>query len=183
VASNTVVIAGCDGQVRTIDLATGRQRAAVSIGPNFAATPAYGSGCVFVGGLGGEYLCVRLSDAKVLWKVIAAANGGAAYASAAVQGTAVIFASRNHTVFRLDRATGRTVWVFKTKDQVESSPVIAGNRVFFGCNDGNLYAVDLASGREVWRFAAGAGISASPAVGQNRLVIGATDGAIYAFGG
>ena len=97
-------------------------------------------------------------------------------------GDAVIFASRSKKIFRLNRATGKVVWYYRTPGEVESSPVIAGNTIFAGCMDGKLYAFSLANGKKLWQYDAGAGIKASPAIGQGRLVIGSTDGAIYCFG-
>ena len=82
----------------------------------------------------------------------------------------------------LRRSDGRERWRFRTRDQIDSSPVVVANRVFFGSTDGTLYAVGLRDGRERWRFAAGSPITASPAVANQRLVIGTEDGAIYCFG-
>jgi len=73
------------------------------------------------------------------------------------------------------------VWTYRTKGQVNSSPVISGSTVYVGSDEGNLYALDLASGRLKWRFAAGAEIKGSPAIGSSRLVIGSGDGAVYCF--
>jgi outer membrane protein assembly factor BamB len=177
-----VIIAGCDGKVRTIDAASGQQRAAAELGFNFGASAAYSQGAAFVGSMTGEYASVRVSDGKVLWQVTAKRNDGATYGSPAVSGDLVVFPSRNHNVFCLQRQTGKTRWVFTARDQVDSSPVIVAGRVYFGCDDGNLYGLELESGRKVWQFAAGARIAASPAVGRGRMVIGTMDGAVYCFG-
>jgi outer membrane protein assembly factor BamB len=165
-----------------IGLATGKEQRSVELGGNFGCAPAYASGCVFVGSMDGAYYSVRLSDARVMWQREETRTGAAIFASAAVIGDAVIFPSRSNAVFRVHRKTGREVWSFSTRGDVNSSPVINGQHVFFGSGDGNLYRVRLADGVKDWQFSAGAGISASPAIGQRRLVIGAEDGAVYCFG-
>jgi len=181
-AAGLVMIAGCDGVMRMISLATGKQQRVAELGGNFAGAPAYGSGCVFVGSMDGTYYSVRLSDAKIMWQRQEARQGAAIFASAAVVEDAVIFASRSNAVFRVNRDTGKEIWSFRTRGDVNSSPVVNGGDVFFGSADGNLYRVRLADGVKTWQFSAGAGISASPAIGQRRLVIGAEDGAVYCFG-
>lgn len=181
-AGGLVMIAGCDGLLRIIDLGTGRQVRAATLGGNFAAAAAYASGAVYVGGLEGKYYAVRLSDAAVLWQHEEPSRTSGIYASAAVIGDAVVFASRSNNVFRVDRASGEVEWTFSTRSDIDSSPVINGDHVFFGSSDGNIYRIALSNGRQVWSFHAGAAISASPAVGQRRLVIGAADGAVYCFG-
>jgi len=176
-----VVIAGCDGKVRCISVKTGRQTASATVDANFGAPPAALGGTVLVGSLSGVYLRMRLSDGHLLWQVREKEDGAACYAGAAIQGDTAIFASRSCRVFRVDARNGRPVWTYRTKGQVNSSPVISGSTVYVGSDEGNLYALDLASGRLKWRFAAGAEIKGSPAIGSSRLVIGSGDGAVYCF--
>lgn len=181
-AGGLVMIAGCDGYLRIIDLATGREKRSALLGGNFAGAPAYADGAVYVGSMDGRYWGVRLSDAKILWAREEDSRTSAIYASAAVMGDAAVFASRSDDVFCVDLASGRTKWTFATRSDVNSSPVINHGHVIFGSSDGNIYRVRLSDGQKVWSFNAGAPISASPAIGQRRLVIGAEDGAVYCFG-
>ncbi len=141
-AGGLVMIASCDGVLRIIDLATGRQVRAAMLGGNFAGAPAYASGVVYVGGLEGKYYAVRLSDAAIVWQHEEPSRTSGIYASAAVMGDAVVFASRSNNVFRVDRATGNVAWTFATRSDVDSSPVINGSHVIFGSSDGNVYRVD-----------------------------------------
>jgi outer membrane protein assembly factor BamB len=181
VVGDRAVIAGCDGYVRGINRQTGKEMDVTYLGGNFATAPAYGSGAVFVGDMGGQYAALRLADGKVLWKADLSQNGGASYCSAAVSGDYVVLGSRNQTVFALSRATGKRRWVFAAGAAVDSSPVVAGKRVFVGCDNGRLYCLDLPSGRKVWQYALGSAIAASPALGSDRLVIAASSGTVYCF--
>ena len=168
--------------MRIISLETGKQIASAELGGNLGASPAYSDGCVFVGSMDGHYAAVRVSDGAVMWQVEARKNGGASYGSAAVYGDAVVFGSRNKTVFRLARGTGRSVWTFDAGGQVDSSPVMCCYVVFFGTDEGKVFGLDLATGKPIWQFNAGSSITASPAIAYQRMVIGTTDGAIYCFG-
>lgn len=182
VTGRRVVIAGCDGIVRVLDLAAGKQRAACTIpDTNFAASAAGAADRVFVGALNGLRLCVRLADGKALWRSQEQAPGAAVFASPALAASAVIYGSRSRNVYALDPATGRQRWAFTTRGDVDSSPVVAGGMVWFGDDSGQLYGLSLATGKQAWRFRAGGAIKASPAVSQGRLVIGVSDGALYCF--
>jgi len=180
IAGGMAIIAGCDGQARGIGLKDGAQRLSVRLEGNLAAGPACRDGIVYFGSLSGDYLALRLSDSKVLWQK--AEEGGQFFSTAAVTDSAAVFSSRSGSVFCVNPKDGKTVWTFKTKGSVDSSPVVSGKHVYVGSDDGNLYALGLADGKEAWRFAAGGAVRASPAVAAGRLVIGTEDGAVYCFG-
>jgi outer membrane protein assembly factor BamB len=82
----------------------------------------------------------------------------------------------------VDRKTGRKIWAFPTRDDIDGSPVIAGEKVVVGSLDGRLYIVDLNDGKELWSYEIGAPLFSSPAVDGGIIVIGSDDGRIYAFG-
>ena len=82
----------------------------------------------------------------------------------------------------VDRRTGRKIWTFRTKSDVDSSPVVIGNQVVFGSTDGRVYVVDLRTGKKIWSYEIGEAIYSSPAVAEGKIVVGSDDGRIYAFG-
>jgi len=183
VADGKVIIAGCDGLVRMINLTNGRQVAAATLqNTNFAASPAYAEGCVFVGSLTGEYLAIRTKDGQIQWRINGAESYGDCYAGAALAGDAVIFATRGKKLLCVTRDTGRVVWEYTARSSIDSSPVLAGMVIFVGSDDGLLLGVRLDNGKVAWHFNAGAALKASPAIAQGKLVIGTSDGAIYCFG-
>ena len=130
----------------------------------------------------GDYLAIRAKDGKVLWRIGLGQEEGACYATAAVTTNAIIFSTRGDSVMSLNPANGKTLWTFRAKGGVDSSPVVAGSTIFVGCDDGVLYGLELKTGKKVWHFTAGAEIKASPAIAQQRMVIGSGDGAVYCFG-
>ncbi|MCX6946233.1 MAG: PQQ-binding-like beta-propeller repeat protein [Opitutales bacterium] len=94
----------------------------------------------------------------------------------------MIFASRSARVFAMNPANGQALWTFRTRTQVNSSPVVAGNTVYVGSDEGMLYAVDVATGRKLWQFRAGREILSSVAIAQGRLVFGNSDGWVWCLG-
>jgi outer membrane protein assembly factor BamB len=192
VVGDQVAIAGCDGQVRFIGLADGKQRASVAVMKNdavptvltnFAVAPAHRDGVIYVGSMDGQPLAVRVADGALLWKraLLPAGSEEGFYASAAVGAGAVVATTLGNAIMRLDPATGTMVWTHKAGGGIRSSPVIAGDRVVVGGDDGVLLVLDLADGMPVWHFAAGAAFHASPAIAGDLLVIGTMDGAVYGF--
>lgn len=63
-------------------------------------------------------------------------------------------------------------WIFKTEDEVRSSPTVHDNMVFVGSYDTNVWALNLENGELIWKFPTQGGIAASPVVdGSSGLVL------------
>lgn len=123
-AGSLVAFAGCDGFVRLVDLKTGKQRAAAQLGSNFGASPVYANGVVFVASMSGDYAAVAVSSGKLLWHVPAGKTQGGSYGSPGLAGDALVIPSRNQSVCRLARGTGKLVWTFALRSECDSSPLI-----------------------------------------------------------
>jgi outer membrane protein assembly factor BamB len=48
--------------------------------------------------------------------------------------------------------SNNTLWTFKTKGEIFSSPMVVNNSVYFTSTDGFLYCVDLTTGQESWKY-------------------------------
>ncbi len=74
-------------------------------------------------------------------------------------------------------------WVFKTEDEIRTSPALWNELVFSGSYDTNMWALKVDSGELVWKYPTNGGIASSPVVdAQNRLVIfGSEDYRIHAL--
>jgi outer membrane protein assembly factor BamB len=129
-------------------------------------------------------LAVNWKSDTIIWRYSDPVNDHPYHASAAVTEEYVIVGGQDKQLHCIDRKTGKRVWVFRAKGQINSSPVIVGDRVVFGSNDRNVYAVSLKDGKQLWKYNTGRGISAGPAVGENVLVIGTdgSDGSLLCFG-
>lgn len=120
-----------------------------------------------------------------LWEV---SLGNQILATSAIVGEYVYVPCLSGELFCLERATGKTVWTYKTVDNVapnnfapgfKSSPTVAGDAVYLGDEDGIFHAIDLATGKGRWRFLTGGEIYSSAAVTDGRIIFGSYDNNLY----
>jgi outer membrane protein assembly factor BamB len=182
IAENKAIIAGCDGKVRIIDIKTGKEKSSVGIEGNISASPAYYKGHVYVGTLNGDLLAINIQTGKIAWKKRDKENGSI-YSSAAVNEKYVIFSDRNGKIFVLSRINGKTIYEYKMKKGIDSSPVIIGNSFYLGSDEGLIIGLKLIKSRKpFWSYNTGDMIKSSCAVSGTKMIIGCNDGAIYCFG-
>jgi len=184
VAQGFAFVTGCDNHLRLIDVQTGRQKVALSLGTFLIASPAVLGQWLYEGTYASEVLAVNWKEARIVWRYRGPGGDYPYHSSAAVTDRFVVVGCRDKRVHCIDRRTGRGVWTFRTRGRVDSSPAVVGQRVFVGSYDGNLYELNLPDGRLRWKFNAGRPVSGSPAVGEGVLVFGteATEGMVYCFG-
>ena len=60
-----------------------------------------------------------------------------------------------HTVYALDRESGKVIWKFTASGRIDSPPTIRDGMVLFGSADGRVYCLRASDGELVWRFLAG----------------------------
>lgn len=174
-------VAGCDAQLRSVDLASGKEIGALEMGDYSAASPAISGDRLIIGTFASEVLCVDWKKQKVAWRYENDSKKFPYYSSAAVTAEVAVVGGRDKAVHAIGVEDGKRRWTFQTKARVDSSPVIVGQRVIVAGYDGNIYLLDLESGNEVWKFTAGPAFVASPAVGEGRLVISSDEGLVYCF--
>lgn len=156
-------------RLSAIDVSTGEEtwgvtRPAVSVR---VSAPLVGEGRVFVG-FGDAF--VRAFDAEtggVEWEQ-PVRSFFSPLSLPAYAGGDVYLADRSGTLYRLDGATGETIWDFQFPSPViRGSPLVVGETVYIGLDDGTLGAVRTSSGVLVWqtRLPSGPVGSLSPADG------------------
>jgi outer membrane protein assembly factor BamB len=171
---------GCDGTLYILDMMTGKEEKKIDIGNYIGNNIAADKGVAYLTHYGNKVEAFSLSDGAHLWQF--GERDFPFYAAPAVNAQWVIAGSRDKRLYGLDRQKGEQKWVFRTRGDVDSSPLICADRhVLFGCNDGNFYAVDVSKGEEVWRYEVGAAVKTPPAVAGEFILIGADDGSVYAF--
>ena len=174
-------IGGCDNFIYVIRIKDGEPLEKVDTEAYIAGSIAVFEGKGYLGHYSNAVIAFDTDTADILWTY----NSGSFpfFSSAAVTSTNVLIGGRDRLLHCLDRDSGRSVWTFQTRGQIDSSPVVGEERVVFGSNDGRLYAVDLSNGGEVWSYEVGAPLVSSPAVVDGWIVIGSEDGKVYAFRG
>ncbi|WP_009962338.1 PQQ-binding-like beta-propeller repeat protein [Verrucomicrobium spinosum] len=177
---NQVVFGGCDGVLYVLDIATGKEVKKIEVGAYIGNNVAADKGMAYVAHYGNRVSAFSFGDGAKLWEF--GEREFPYYAAPAVNDTWVVAGGRDKRIYGLDRAKGEAKWQFRTRGDVDSSPVIcAGVHVIAGSNDGYFYALDLSKGEEVWRYEVGAPVKTAPAVAGDYVLIGADDGNVYCF--
>ena len=178
--NNQVVFGGCDGTLYVLDCATGKEATKIEVGSYMGNNIAADKGVAYVAHYGNKVQAFNFGDGKMIWEY--SDRDFPYYAAPAVNADVVIAASRDKRVRCLSRDKGELKWQFRTRGDVDSSPVICGDaHVLFGSNDGFFYAAKLADGEEAWRYEIGAPVKSAPAVVGDLVLVGADDGNVYCF--
>ena len=176
IAGKYTFVTGCDQHLRMINIDTGKQEYDMALGSFMIASPAVVGDLLYVGTHDGEFLAVNWKKQEVVWRYSDPQKMQPYHASAAILGDRIVVGSQDKRVHCIDRKTGKRLWVFQTRAQVNSSPVIAGKRVYFGSADKHVYAIDLETGKELWKHRGKSDFNAAPSVADGRLLIGSEGG-------
>lgn len=185
IAGNITFVTGCDQHLRAVNIDTGEEEFDLELGHFMIASPCVDRYMLYVGTHESDFLAINLENQQVVWRYKDEAREFPIHSSAALTDDRVIFGGQDKQVHCLDRKTGKQIWSFSARGQVNSSPVVVGGqRIFVGSNDGYLYEIGLADGKQRWKEKLGRSVTASPAVGEGCLVIGAegSEGEIHCFG-
>src|SRR5262249_36263878 len=118
------VIAGCDSQLRLIDLASGEETMNVPTDDACAASAAIFDDHAYLGNLRGDFMSVSLKTGKPEWQLPCDDKEhplGSISASPVVTPDAVFFATQDNKLIRVDRQTGKFEWTYTTRGGIESS--------------------------------------------------------------
>jgi outer membrane protein assembly factor BamB len=115
----------------------------------------------------------------VLWSV---AGGTAASSLPEVFGARLLVGEQDGTLRCRDRATGVSLWTFRTASTLLAPPRVGGERrVFLGTTDRRVVALSLDKGRPAWRWKVGADVQSAPALQGNLVLVAAFDAVLYAL--
>ncbi len=181
VSGDYVYTGGCDALLHQIRWKDGIAENKIDMNAYVAGSPVIAQNQAFAGNYSGQLICVDIETGEVQWIYEDADEGDAFLSSAAVTRDFVVIGSRDYRVHGLDRRTGKRIWVFRTQDETDSSPVICDGKVVTGSADGRLYILNLKDGSLIWEFDTGGMIYSSPAVVKGHIFIGSGNGNLYAF--
>ncbi len=181
VGFGAALVSGCDAKLRAIDVKSGKENFAVDMGALSAASPAVLDDRIIMGTDQGRIVCLAADGSKELWAYTDVKSEAMVYSSVAVSDGVAVAGARDRQVHAVDIATGKGLWKFPTKGDVDSSPATAGGKVYSGSKDRRLYVLDLKTGSKLWEFNAGKAITSSPAVAGGVVVVGDGGGTLYCF--
>jgi len=170
---------GCDGFIYRVDVITGEAKGEIEVGNHIASTIAVDSGVAYTGHYGNRVSAFNLEDGAEIWEY--GEREFPYFSSPLVLPEHIIIGGRDKRVHCIDRVTGKGIWEYRARDQIDSSPVLVNGVIYLGCDDGVIYGLGVKDGEELWTYELGEAIKSSPAVAENRLVISTDDGAVHCF--
>jgi len=177
-----------DGNVYSLNAASGAANWKFKTGNVVHASPAIADGTVFIGSWDSYFYALDASTGQEKWRFKTGEdpdihNQEGIQSSAAVADGMVYFGCRDSHLYALDENTGEKKWAFSGNGSwVVSSPAVSDGKVYFVTSDTSLlYALDAKSGTVV--HAVGFNhwyLYSSPALAGGMLYVGLTQGKLVA---
>lgn len=177
-----VIFGGCDEILHVVSADLGVKSGEIWAGSYIPGSAALVEGRAYLGHYDNKLICIDIQEQKIVWEYEDSEGGGPFFSSPAVGKDRVLIGSRDAYLHCVDRLSGKRLWKFRTRDEIDGSPVIAAGKVVIGSIDGRIYILSLETGQELWSYEIGAAILGCPAVSGGFVVIGAEDGRVYVFG-
>ena len=177
IVNGAVYIGDRSGNLRAIDLKTGKRKWIYHSDGGFSASPLVLNGVVYVGDEDGTFHAVKADTGAKLWTFDA---GAGIHSSANFLGDKIVFGDDGADIFCLD-AAGKKLWDAKAGDRVNGAPAIGAGaqgqsaNVFVSGCDAQLRAINIDNGQERFTRELGALCPGSPALLPGQIIIG-TDG-------
>ena len=146
----------------------------------FGASAAGWSDCY-----GGNLLCVRISDGKVMWNKENENSTGYYWAGMAFSGNYGVIGDDAGNVCTIDPATGNTVSTLKVSSKVRSTVLTDGSFAYVVSYDGYLYKLSVASDgtlSEVAKVQFAYSSTSTPVLANGKIYVGGTSLVSYMGG-
>lgn len=167
VVKGVVYVGSFDKHFYAIDLATGKQKWKVKLGP-VKASPSVRGERVYVGNIDGMFYCLAAADGKTLWKF---ETGGEIASGCNFHGDNILIGSHDSTLYCLDPA-GKKLWEVKTDGPVNGSPAVVGDTTFVAGCDSIMHILDARTGKELGAVDLGGQAAATAAVNGDAAYVG-----------
>lgn len=178
VHENTVYCGSNDGKVYAWNGGTGALQWSYQTGGRVWARPLAVGQKILVGSLDKVLYCLDARTGALLWSL--EIDGSIYTAAAPAEESSVIVGTNGGTLYRVNTASGKTIWK-RSFSPIYSSPLVSDGKIFFGCRDGEFYCLSLEDGKIWWSYSTGADIRSSPWSSGETVYIGSYDGKMYAI--
>ena len=179
IADGRAFYSGCDAHLRAYEVATGKELFDYDMGLLSGASAVIVQDRVIVSLDQGQVMCLGTDGTTRHWIYEQVEDSAMVYGTPAVYDGIVVVGARDRQIHAIDLNTGKRLWAFRTKGDVDGSPTISAGRVYVGSVDKKLYVLDLKTGKLIWQFAAGRSIDGGVAIGQGMVVFGDSAGHVY----
>jgi eukaryotic-like serine/threonine-protein kinase len=186
--NGSVYFGSGDGNIYSLDAATGALRWKFKTGDVVHASPAIADGKLYIGSWDSFFYALDAATGKELWRFKTGEdpdihNQVGIQSSATVANGAVYFGCRDSNFYALDAATGRQLWAYSNKGSwVITSPIVQDGKVYFATSDSALFHILNARDGTVldsiqfrWPF------FSSPSIAGTTLYLAGQDGKLVAI--
>jgi eukaryotic-like serine/threonine-protein kinase len=178
-----------DGNIYSLNAASGALQWKFKTGNVVHASPAIADGTLFIGSWDSYFYALDAATGKEKWRFKtgedpAIHNQVGIQSSAAVVEGVVYFGCRDSNFYALDAATGQKKWAFSNKGSwVISSPAVQSGKVYFATSDSGLfYSMDAKTGSPIFSLKfQGWPMFSSPSIAGNLIYIGSHMGKLIAI--
>ncbi len=187
--NSAVYFGSGDGNVYSLDAASGNLKWKFQTGDVVHASPAIADGAVFIGSWDSYFYALDAASGNEKWRFKTGEdpdihNQVGIQSSAAVADGVVYFGCRDSNFYAVDAASGQQKWKFNNKGSwVVGSPAVRDGKVYFATSDSSmLYEVDAKSGTPVFSLKfKGWPLFSSPSIAGNMLYVGSNEGKFMAI--
>jgi outer membrane protein assembly factor BamB len=187
--SGAVLFGSGDGNIYSVDAASGALKWKFKTGDVVHASPAIARGTLFIGSWDSYFYALDAATGKEKWRFKTGEdpdthNQVGIQSSAAVVDGMVYFGCRDSNFYALDAATGQKKWAFSNHGSwVIGSPAVQNRKVYFATSDTSLfYALDTKTGSLIFSLKfQGWPLFSSPAIAGSMLYIGSHMGKLIAI--
>ena len=181
---------GCgDGNVYSLDAATGTLNWKFKTGDVVHASPVISGGVLYIGSWDSYFYAIDAATGKEKWRFKTGEdpdihNQVGIQSSAVVADGIVYFGCRDSNLYAIDTATGQKKWAYNNKGSwVIASPLVQNVKVYFATSDSGMFrALDAKTGAELFSLKfSGWPTFASPIIAGEMLYSGSHSGTLFAI--
>jgi eukaryotic-like serine/threonine-protein kinase len=186
--SGAVYFGSSDGNVYSVDAASGALKWKFHTGDVVHSSPAIADGVLYIGSWDTHLYALDAAGGAEKWRFKTGEdpeihNHVGIQSSPAIADGIVFFGSRDSYAYGVDAATGKQLWKFSTNGSwVNNSMVVHDGKAYFGTSiPGFLHAVEAKSGKAVFDLPTGTPVFASMALAGDMLYLGNFGGKLTAI--
>jgi eukaryotic-like serine/threonine-protein kinase len=189
ISRGSVYFGSSDGNVYSLDAASGKLSWKFLTGDVVHASPVLSNGVLYIGSWDSYFYALDAATGTLKWRFKTGEdpdihNQVGIQSSAVVSDGLVYFGCRDSNLYALDAATGEKKWAYNNKGSwVIASPVVSDGQLFFATSDSGMFrALNAKTGQELFSIKfSGWPTFSSPAIAKDMLYVGSHSGKLYAI--
>jgi outer membrane protein assembly factor BamB len=178
VVNGVVYFSSADKHLYAVELATGKEKWKVKLGPMRAAPVVCGNR-VLVGDLEGRVHCVDTNSGAKIW-TYTSPDGGEIASGCNLHGENVLVAAQGMPLICLDK-DGKKLWDFPIDGGSNGTPTVSGDMVFASGCDSTFHSIDAKTGKELWNVPITGQAAATTAAAEGFAFIGTVTNDVLAI--